>query len=115
RPEWPAAFENVIAVGAAGQPPSTTDWLQTDFSNFGGWVDCCAPGVGIVSTFVTRPGEGFASGYAAWTGTSMAAPAVAGTIAALASNVGLAQAVLDVTGLPTLGAIGAFVDPGQLL
>ncbi len=116
-PNWPAAFERVIAVGAVGSPPGTAAWLQTNFSNHGDWVDCCAPGVAIVSTFLTRPAEGFGSGYASWTGTSMASPAVAGTIAALATKPGmdLAQAVAKVRGLAQLGTIGALVDPVQVL
>ena len=45
RPTWPASFENVIAVGALG--PDGKAW----FSNYGPWVDACAPGVDIVSCF----------------------------------------------------------------
>ncbi|MEY2440627.1 MAG: hypothetical protein QOJ46_53 [bacterium] len=117
RRNWPAAFERVIAVGAVGRPKNTGDWLQTDFSNYGSWVDCCAPGVAIVSTFLTLPAEGFPSGYASWTGTSMASPAVAGTIAALATkeNAGLAQAVAEVRGQTQLGTVGALVDPVALI
>ena len=36
---------NVIAVGALDSGGRA--W----FSNFGGWVDACAPGVDVVSTF----------------------------------------------------------------
>ena len=49
------------------------------FSNFGPWVDACAPAVDVVSTFFTDfPGY---NGWAAWSGTSFAAPKVAGVIA----------------------------------
>lgn len=122
-PNWPAAFDGVVAVGAVGRPPGSHDWLQTDFSNHGSWVDCCAPGVKIVSTFLERPNEGFTTGFASWTGTSMACPAVAGTIAALATTGGtgiapaaslpsrVAQAAAAVKALPAIGAVGAFVAP----
>jgi subtilisin family serine protease len=88
RPSWPAAFADVVAVGAltsCGQPA----W----FTNWGHWVDACAPGVDVVSTFLRHEGteiedadgealhvEAF-DGWASWTGTSFAAPKVAAAIA----------------------------------
>ena len=80
RPTWPASFENVIAVGALG--PNGPAW----FTNYGPWVDACAPGVDIVSTFYDLTeeagydGEDF-DGWAAWSGTSFSAPIVAASIA----------------------------------
>jgi hypothetical protein len=80
RPTWPASFENVIAVGALG--PDGRAW----FSNYGPWVDACAPGVDIVSTFydltdeAEYDGEDF-NGWAMWSGTSFSAPTVAASIA----------------------------------
>ena len=80
RPTWPASFENVIAVGALG--PHGPAW----FTNFGPWVDACAPGVDIVSTFYDLTdeagydGEDF-DGWASWSGTSFSAPIVAASIA----------------------------------
>ena len=56
-------------------------------------MDACAPGVGVASCFVRFDGArprmngldpGDFQGYATWSGTSFAAPAVAGTIAAVA-------------------------------
>jgi len=44
----PADYEPVIAVGAIGP-----DWLGTYYTNYGDWVDICAPG-----------GDGYGSGYA---------------------------------------------------
>jgi subtilisin family serine protease len=103
RPFWPAALKPVIAVAALDGDERA--W----FSNYGWWVDACAPGVGVVSCFVqfdgTRPRANHVDpdefqGYAAWSGTSFAAPAVAGTIAAVAMREGLpavlaADLVLD--------------------
>jgi subtilisin family serine protease len=115
QPSWPAAFTRVIGVGAVGRPEGAAAWLQTDFSNHGDWVKCCAPGVDVVSTFLAVPDEGF-DGFACWSGTSMAAPTVAGAIAALASRPGsdLAQARAKVLGGTPVGDVGALVDPAAL-
>lgn len=118
---WPAAFDRVVAVGAVGLDDGV--WKQTDFSNFGPWVDCCAPGVGIVSTFLTLPDEGFTQGFASWTGTSMASPMVAGRVAAMATGGGQGidpgadlatramQAAQALEAMPPVGDVGAFVAP----
>ena len=45
RPYFPAALHEVNGVGAVSAAGRA--W----FSNFGGWVDACAPGVDVVSTF----------------------------------------------------------------
>jgi subtilisin family serine protease len=83
RPFWPAAFKGVLAVAAydsrGGQP------RPAKFSNHGTWVDVCAPGVDVVSTFATfeqggTPGVTF-KGFARWSGTSFAAPQVAALLA----------------------------------
>jgi membrane-anchored mycosin MYCP len=95
KPAWPAALDDVLAVGA----------LRADcqdlapFSPDGPWVDVVAPGVGLVSTFLTgnvdvwrdpdgagpeptgRTVEKFA-GFAKWSGTSFAAAMISGLIAA---------------------------------
>jgi subtilisin family serine protease len=90
-PAWPAAHKAVVAVGAGDGLRSAT------YSNRGYWVDYTVPADGIVSTYVrgTRPAsttdEGgvprqFDGDYAAWTGTSFAAPQISGAIAALLSE-----------------------------
>src|SRR5262249_17271954 len=49
------------------------------FSNFGTWIDVCAPGVGIFSTIYNHSLSGAARhAYASLQGTSMAAPVVTG-------------------------------------
>lgn len=83
RQYYPAALPDVIAVGALDQAG------RAAFSNFGSWVDACAPGVDVVSTFFTdftdRRADGTTvdpyDGWARWSGTSFAAPKVAAVIA----------------------------------
>lgn len=82
RPYFPAALPDVIAVGALGADGKA--W----FTNFGGWVDACAPGIDVVSTFFNEFVE-FVDGketrryeqWARWSGTSFSAPKVAAVIA----------------------------------
>jgi subtilisin family serine protease len=84
-PYYPAAFDGVISVGALGPDG------PADFTNYGDWVDACAPGCDLVSWFFTEFNgqfptintqdlDGF-SGSAVWSGTSFAAPIVAAKIA----------------------------------
>ncbi len=65
-PRYPASYENVISVAATGQGD-----VAAYFTSYGTTVDCCAPGVEIMSTL---PG----GGYAAWSGTSFSCPLTAG-------------------------------------
>lgn len=118
RPFWPAALKNVIAVAALDYDGRDRAW----FSNYGWWVDAAAPGIGITSCFVSfngpKPKIGGVDpddfeGYASWSGTSFAAPAVAGAIADRMARddvpaVVATDRVLDpaaATTLPDLGVI----------
>lgn len=71
---YPAAYDNALAVGAVGQYGGSV--FLSDFSNSGPETDVVAPGEAINST--TSSG-----GYGLESGTSMASPHVAGVAALL--------------------------------
>jgi len=85
RPLWPAAHDEVVAVGAL-----TPKGTPAAFSPGGRWVQLLAPGVNVVSNYfddavtVTDPYSaktGRYRGVAAWSGTSFAAAWVSGLLA----------------------------------
>jgi len=81
---WPAAFKRVIAVGALDQ----AGLQRAAFSNYGWWIDACTVAEELVGPFPRFPPEGDPQfdGWAIWSGTSFAAPKVAGEIAARLST-----------------------------
>jgi Subtilase family len=75
-PSFPSALPHVIAVGAAS--PSG---IRATFSNTGPWVDLLAPAEGVTAPL---PPPSCVYGYGFATGTSFAAPSVAGLAALVA-------------------------------
>jgi Subtilase family len=128
RKVWPAAFsltfpQNVIAVAglnAQGEKP------ELEWSTYGDWVRISTIGEGIVSTYVEGiedtvvedpPDEFPANAWAAWSGTSFAAPQIAGAVASicLADKVGPTEAIntLKDRGTPIPGyGVGVEILPG---
>jgi len=80
--EYPAAYEHVLAVGAVAETNR-----RSPFSNTGAHIGLAAPGSNILSTLPTDP-SAFRpdTGYAAWSGTSMATPHVAAAAALVAAR-----------------------------
>jgi subtilisin family serine protease len=80
--EYPAAYDNVFAVGASAE----TD-LRSSYSNTGRHIQIVAPGSNILSTLPkNRSFYRDETDYAAWSGTSMATPHVAAAAALLAAK-----------------------------
>lgn len=65
-PHYPANYPNVIAVAATNQQDH-----KSSYSNYGVWIDVCAPGDNILSTVPNN-------GYDGFYGTSMASPIACG-------------------------------------
>lgn len=83
---WPAALDDVVAVGALDQRGEVAS-----FSPTAPWVDVYAPGVRLVSTYLddsfrvtgNDPGQTVTpTGFAEWSGTSFSAACVSGRVAA---------------------------------
>jgi Subtilase family len=130
-PEYPAAFwptfPNVVGVGSVDASDD-----RSTFSDFGPWVRCCTYGENVASTFIdgwvckpteepepdgtpgagTRPPKTF-EGWAAWSGTSFAAPKVA---AALAKRHAAGQSLPDAwDSVEQEGTVRAALRMGVLL
>jgi subtilisin family serine protease len=119
RPFWPAAFKRVIAVAALDT--TVTPHSPASFSNYGWWVDVCAPGVDLHSAYVkgvwqldpSSEAMNFA-GWAAWSGTSFAAPVVAATVAAKVAESGQPARQVAAELLASLAPVPGHPDHGLL-
>ena len=72
----PAEYDKIVAVGAVA-----ADGTKSAFSNYGDWVDICAPGTNILSTLPNHR-------YGSLNGTSMSCPHVSGVAALIVSYFG---------------------------
>lgn len=87
---FPGCYSKTVAVGAV-----TAANVKASYSNYGEWVDVSAPGDSIYSTAFTTDASSGVGGYGEFSGTSFAAPVVAGALALAKSYAGPAVSGAD--------------------
>ena len=118
---WPAAAPWAISVAAVEQTKGGGHPTRASFSDYGHWVDTCALGVDVVSSYEARPYRTFDGrlryfdGAAVWSGTSFAAPRVSAAVAVLRaadptlSRRDVLDRLRDAPGAIEIAAIGVYV------
>jgi subtilisin family serine protease len=81
-PDYFGTYPGIITVAATNNGDRKWTWNATSGSDYGSWVEVSAPGQNIYSTVSNH----YVPGYAIFTGTSMAAPMVAGLAALIKSH-----------------------------
>ncbi|MCP4568639.1 MAG: S8 family serine peptidase [FCB group bacterium] len=76
-PDYFGDFPGILAVAASDYSDN-----RASFSNYGNWIEICAPGVGIYSTYSNH----YTPSYTSMQGTSMSTPMVAGLAALIKSH-----------------------------
>ncbi|MBW3629238.1 MAG: S8 family serine peptidase [Gemmatimonadetes bacterium] len=116
-PHYPSSYANANIIAVAS---ITKDGAKSSFSNFGATsVDIGAPGSAIQSTVPKSSKGRIISGYASYSGTSMATPHVSGAAALYAaSNPGatatqVKNAIMS-SAVPTGSLTGKVVSGGRL-
>ncbi|MGJ7031818.1 S8 family peptidase [Niabella hirudinis] len=118
KPSYPASYSNTNIISVAA---ITSTGALASFSNYGSaTVDLGAPGASIYSTVPVSLKKGkIGSGYASYSGTSMATPHVTGAVALYASThpgataAVIKNAILSAT-TPTSSLAGKCVTGGRL-
>lgn len=114
---YPSGYNaaNVIAVASI-----TSSGALSSFSNYGSsTVDICAPGSAIMSTVPVSSKGNVVSGYASYSGTSMATPHVSGAAALYAarhpgSNAAQIKSAILGSATPTASCNGKVATNGRL-
>lgn len=78
-PSYPAAYASVVSVCATGNDGHRGEYGKAIFSNYGDWVDICAPGVDVYAP-VPGTGSDGSGRFDDKSGTSQATPFVAGAV-----------------------------------